>query len=103
MDQMMEGTKPHLEVNASHPIIVGLNTFRHTNPAVADQLTEQLLDNALVSAGILDDPRQMLGRINDLLGVIVANPVDADAVADAADDAESEVITEESSVTIEDK
>merc|ERR1712037_622771 len=106
MDQMMEGTKPHLEVNASYPIIVGLNSFRHTRPEVAEQLTEQLLDNALVSAGILDDPRQMLGRINDLLGVIVANPLDADAVADdadAADAAESEVFTEESSVTIEDK
>merc|ERR1711920_1139917 len=99
MDQMMEGTKPHLEVNASHPIIVGLNSFRHTRPEVAEQLTEQLLDNALVSAGILDDPRQMLGRINDLLSVIVTSPAAAAAEPEAAADAESE----ESSVTVESK
>merc|ERR1712032_1112514 len=98
MDQMMEGTKPHLEVNASHPIIVGLNSFRHTRPEVAEQLTEQLLDNALVSAGILDDPRQMLGRINDLLTVIVTSPAAA-AAPEAAAAAESE----ESSVTVESK
>lgn len=96
-EAMMQTTKPHLEVNASHPIIVGLNTYRHTNPPVADQLTEQLLDNALVSAGILDDPRQMLGRINDLLSVIVASPTSADAAATEG------VELEESSVTIEDK
>ena len=105
-EAMMETTKPHLEVNASHPIIVGLNTYRHTNPGVADQLTEQLLDNALVSAGILDDPRQMLGRINDLLSVIVASPASAgDSAEDPADDvdAKDEVQFEESSVTIEDK
>merc|ERR1712087_99629 len=82
-DAMMAETKPHLEVNASHPIIVGLNSYRHTNPAVADQLTEQLLDNALVSAGILDDPRQMLGRINELLSVIVTSPTDAASSAES--------------------
>jgi len=100
MDQMMEGTKPHLEVNAAHPIIVGLNSYRHTRPEVAEQLTEQLLDNALVSAGILDDPRQMLGRINDLLSVIVTSPA---AAAAAEPEAAAAAESEESSVTVESK
>jgi len=30
-------------------------------------VAEQLVDNALVSAGLMDDARGMVGRVNDLL------------------------------------
>jgi hypothetical protein len=31
-------------------------------------VSRQLLDNALISAGLLDDPREMVKRMYDLMG-----------------------------------
>ena len=56
-----------LEVNARHPLIRALDAAREAQPELAQQVAEQLLDNALVSAGLMDDSRIMLPRINSLL------------------------------------
>jgi hypothetical protein len=61
-----------LEINTSHPVIVQLNTLRTSNPAYAVLIAEQLFDNALVAAGLLDDPRTMLPRLNRLLEVLAS-------------------------------
>jgi hypothetical protein len=57
-----------LEVNPSHPLIVTLNSIKASGKAgQADMVAAQLLDNALISAGLVEDPRYMVPRLNDLL------------------------------------
>lgn len=59
--------KPDLEINPDHPMLVQLEKIRHTDAALAGEVGEQIFDNALVAAGLLDDPRTMLARMNSLL------------------------------------
>lgn len=60
-----------LEINPGHPIIVSLYHARaSTLTEIADVATlvaEQLFDNALIAAGLTDDPRSMLPRLNKIL------------------------------------
>ncbi|XP_013390850.1 heat shock protein 75 kDa, mitochondrial [Lingula anatina] len=56
-----------LEINPKHPIIRKLSTLKDSNPDLANLLADQIFDNALVAAGLVDDPRSMLGRLNQLL------------------------------------
>jgi len=67
MDSQMFGTKEELEVNLDHKIIKQLNNIRENKPELAAMVAEQVYDNALVAAGILEDPRSMLSRLNGLL------------------------------------
>jgi TNF receptor-associated protein 1 len=59
--------KQDLEVNPRHPIIVRLDKMRQADEALATKVAEQVHDNARVAAGLLDDPRAMLKRLNELL------------------------------------
>ena len=61
-----------LEINASHPIIVSLSAARSASPEIATQVANQLFSNALVSAGLLDDPRVMLPNVNALMAAVLA-------------------------------
>lgn len=61
----------NVEINPSHPIIVGLYEIKETEPVLARVLAEQIYDNCLVAAGLLDDSRTMLPRLNDLLESLV--------------------------------
>lgn len=63
--------KQNVEINPSHPIIVGIYNIRDTEPVLARVLAEQVYDNCLVAAGLLDDSRTMLPRLNDLLVSLV--------------------------------
>lgn len=56
-----------LEINASHAIIARLDAMRQKDASLAASVAEQILDNARVAAGLLDDPRTMLNRLNQLL------------------------------------
>jgi molecular chaperone HtpG len=60
-------SKPDLEINPDHAMLVRLNTIRSSDAALAGEVAEQIFDNALVAAGLLEDPRAMLGRLNSLL------------------------------------
>merc|ERR1712146_582703 len=62
--------KQKLELNAVHPINVGMFELRNTNPKLAKLVAEQVFDNATVAAGIMEDPRGMLPRINELLETV---------------------------------
>ncbi len=59
--------KLRMEINSSHPIMVRLNKLRFNDPTLAQQIAEQVYDNALLSAGLLEDPRTMLHRLHKLL------------------------------------
>ena len=59
--------KQTLEINPGHPVIVNLQRARLSEPATATIVTEQLFDNALITAGLMDDSRQMLPRLNSLM------------------------------------
>merc|ERR1711937_909427 len=49
--------QPQFELNPSHPLIMKINDLRDSNPQLAVALTEQLFANAMVSAGLVEDPR----------------------------------------------
>ena len=67
--------KYDLEINPRHGIISRLARQRQGDAALAGQVAEQILDNARVAAGLLDDPRAMLKRLNELLErVLQAKP-----------------------------
>lgn len=59
--------KSDLEINPRHPIIARLDKTRQADATLAGKVAEQILDNALVAAGLLEDPRNMLKRLNELL------------------------------------
>lgn len=59
--------KPDLEINPDHPMMVRLHAIRATDGVLAGEVAAQIFDNALVAAGLLEDPRTMLGRLNSLL------------------------------------
>jgi len=63
----MPGAKFDFEINPAHPIIGRLDAMRQKDAALAGSVAEQLLDNARVAAGLLEDPRAMLARLNQLL------------------------------------
>ncbi|HZJ16134.1 MAG TPA: molecular chaperone HtpG [Chthoniobacteraceae bacterium] len=63
---------PDLEINPDHAMIVRLEKARHADKPLAEQVAEQIFDNALVSAGLLEDPRAMLARLNSLLERVLA-------------------------------
>eukprot|EP01040_Poterioochromonas_malhamensis_P009323 gene9323-10124_t len=58
-----------LEINPKHPIIAHLFQLKD-NPnhnATSSLVAQQLYDNALMSAGLLEDPRAMIPRLNQIL------------------------------------
>jgi len=57
----------NLEINPRHAVIKRLFETHATNPERAKLVAEQLLDNALISAGLLDDATSMVARLNKLL------------------------------------
>ena len=63
----LPAAKHDLEINPAHPIMARLDAMRQKDAALAGSVAEQILDNARVAAGILEDPRAMLTRLNSLL------------------------------------
>jgi len=74
--EVMQLPKQQVEINPEHPIIVGLYEIRDKEPELAKILAEQIFDNCLIAAGLLDDGRSMLGRINDILLCVVKGAED---------------------------
>ncbi len=59
--------KQDLEINPAHPIMTRLDAMRQKDGELAAEVAAQVFDNARVAAGILEDPRAMLTRLNQLL------------------------------------
>jgi molecular chaperone HtpG len=51
-----------LQINARHPLVKNLAALRGSNEALAGLISEQLLDNARVAAGLMEDPSSMIQR-----------------------------------------
>lgn len=60
-----------LELNPRHALIHKLSAARETSPDLAKLIAEQIFDNTLVAAGILENPRDMTARIYQLLEKLV--------------------------------
>jgi molecular chaperone HtpG len=65
--EVEEPTKVNLEINPRHAVIKKLSGLRTTNAEKAELVAEQLLDNALIAAGLMEDPSRMIARLNKLL------------------------------------
>jgi len=59
--------QPTMEVNPKHPIIRKLATLTQSDPELAKLVAEQIYDNAMIAASLMDDPKVILNRMNDLL------------------------------------
>lgn len=64
-------SKPDLEINPAHGMITRLAAFSQSDAALASKVAEQVFDNARVAAGLLEDPREMLNRMNELLEQLI--------------------------------
>ena len=56
-----------LRLNVAHPVVIALAKASSVDEVRATAAAHQLLDNAIVAAGLMDDPRTMLPRLNKLL------------------------------------
>ena len=59
--------KVSLEINSKHPLIKRLSETSISSPDKALLVAEQILDNALISAGLLEDPASMVKRLYKIL------------------------------------
>ena len=66
-ENFKDEVKVELEINPRHPLINKLSETRESQPEVAKLVAAQLLDNALISAGLLDDARETIRRMNSLM------------------------------------
>ena len=56
-----------LEINPRHPLLRKLASAKDNNPELAKLVARQLFDNALIAAGLLDDARETVSRMNTLM------------------------------------
>ncbi|XP_040297739.1 heat shock protein 75 kDa, mitochondrial [Bufo bufo] len=59
--------QPTLEINTGHPLIKKLWQLKDADQDLAKLLLDQIYENAMIAAGLNDDPRPMVGRLNELL------------------------------------
>lgn len=59
--------KVNLELNPRHAVIKRLSTSKDTEGEKAGLIAEQLFDNAMLAAGLLEDPTNMVQRLYKLL------------------------------------
>ncbi len=71
MGQDMPATKATLEINPRHEVMHGLHKLIESDKDTACLVAQQLTDNALLAAGLLDNTHQMAARMNELIGKLV--------------------------------
>lgn len=59
--------KQKLQINPKHPVMQRLVKLKGSNPELASLVAHQVFDNALIAADIMENPRGMLARLNDIL------------------------------------
>jgi HSP90 family molecular chaperone len=67
MGQESEEPKPSLEINPSHGLIRKLSSLKDSNPDLAEAVATQLADQALLAAGLVENPQAVAARMNALL------------------------------------
>ncbi len=66
-ENFKDEVKVELEINPRHPLIKKLSESKDSNPDLAKLVALQLLDNALIAAGLLEDARDTVSRMNTLM------------------------------------
>ena len=75
MKQMMRQVDPkfssarevHLEINPRHKLLKNLDSARTIQPEFAKLVAEQIADNALLAAGLLEEGRDMVSRVYEIM------------------------------------
>lgn len=67
MGQSVPETHPEISFNPHNPIVMKLSELRQSNPEVATLLADQLIQTALLRAGMLDDPAKLADNSQTLL------------------------------------
>lgn len=65
--KQMPVQKQKLQINPHHPMMERLHSIKDKQPEVAQLVADQIFDNAMIAADMLDNPRTMLPRLNNLL------------------------------------
>ena len=66
-ENFKDEVKVELEINPRHPLLRKLATAKDSNPDLAKLVARQLFDNALIAAGLLEDARDTVSRMNTLM------------------------------------
>ncbi len=66
-ENFKDEVKVELEINPRHALIRKLAEAKDSNPELAKLVARQLLDNALIAAGLLEDARDTVSRMNTLM------------------------------------
>ncbi len=71
MGQEVPESKVELEINPSHDLIKQLNGIKDEKPELADAVAKQLTGNALLAAGLVDNPQAFVSELNETLGSLL--------------------------------
>jgi hypothetical protein len=63
-----------LEINPHHEIIIQLNKMRKIDSNLASVIVRQVLENTMLTAGMIQDPKSFITRVNKLISHILNNP-----------------------------
>jgi len=69
----MESTKKKLEINPKNSLIVKLAELHKTDSTFATEVAKQIHDNAMIQAGLIVDPLEMVERNYKILDRVVQN------------------------------
>ena len=69
----MESSKKKLEINPKNPLIVKLAELHKTDDVFAGEVAKQIHDNAMIQAGLVVDPLEMVERNYKILNRVVQN------------------------------
>jgi molecular chaperone HtpG len=72
-ENFKDEVKVELEINPRHPLVRKLAEAKDSNPDLAKLVSRQLLDNALIAAGLLEDARDTVSRMNTLMEKAMGN------------------------------
>jgi TNF receptor-associated protein 1 len=70
-DQNIGKLKVKLEINPRHALIKNLAAARETKPEVAPLIASQIFDNALFSAGLLEENKDMVQRAYEIMDAAI--------------------------------
>jgi TNF receptor-associated protein 1 len=66
-ENFKDEVKVELEINPRHPLVKKLSAASESDPELAKLVARQLFDNALIAAGLLEDARDTISRMNTLM------------------------------------
>lgn len=68
---LQEFGNKNLEINTKHPLIKGLTQLKEKDEPFARSVVEQIYDNAMIQAGLMVEPRDMVERTYKILERVV--------------------------------